>query len=136
MASRAVVAAIKARVEANWTTLPLFGPNQRMGRPADASSFVDMEFPVSNSEQITVGAPGANVHREEGVFRLLIAAKRNTGVDQVLTWADELSALFRAKTFAGMQTFSPSPPTLDESNDNGAYFVVAIAVPYEFDIFG
>lgn len=124
-----------------WTdgagqSLAVFGPNERTGRPANAASFVDVEFPVAVSEQITVGAPGANLYRDSGIFRIIIAAKRNTGTDQALAWAKEFADLFRAKEFDGVRTFAPNPPTMDESNDNGAYFLVIVAVPYDFDFFG
>ena len=149
MASKAAVAAILDRAatkagsppKRTWMdgagrALPVFGPNERPLTPMNASEFIDFEFPVSTSEQITVGAPGANVYREEGVFRMLIAARRNTGTDQALTWADELAALYRGKDFGGVRTYAPNPPTMDDSNDNGGYFIVSVAVPYERDILG
>ena len=136
MASKAVHDAVKARLTENWTACPVFGPNERTDTPDDASAFIDLEFPVAVSGQITIGAPGANLYREDGVFRLIIAAQRGAGVDQGLAWADELAALFRGKEFDGVQTFAPNPPVIDDSNDNGNYFTLSIACQYWHDTFG
>lgn len=133
MASKPVVDAVKARLAADWSGCPVFGPNERSERPDDASSFIDLEFPVAISQQITIGSPGSNTYREEGVFRLIIAAQRGAGADEGLTWAEQLGDLFRAKEFDGIRTFAPNPPVIDDRNDNGGYFLLSVAVPYQRD---
>ncbi|KQP53542.1 hypothetical protein ASF34_01120 [Methylobacterium sp. Leaf106] len=97
---------------------------------------MQVSYPVANGDQLTVGAPGENVYREEGAFRIEINAKRGKGVSDGLQWADEIAAIFRAKEFGGVQTFAPSSPAIDDRNDNGKYFTLSIAVPYTADILG
>jgi len=136
MASEAVVNAVAARLAANWNKVPLVGVNLNESAPADGSPFIVVQYPIANEEQISVGSPGANIWREEGVFRLVIHAERGGGVAQGLQWADELRTLFRGKHFDGVETFAPSPPAIDDSNDIGNYFQLSVAVPYQFDRIG
>lgn len=137
MASKAVVDAVKARLGTTWNGMPVFGPNERAGLPKDAAAFIDLEFPVATEEQITIGAPGANVYREAGVFRVIIAAARGSGADEGLIAADQIRALFRAHDFGnGLQTFAPNPPVIDDNNENGNYYMLGVAVPYQLDILG
>jgi hypothetical protein len=135
MASKEVVDAVNARL-ASWTTLPFVGPNLEGDTPADASQYVLVDYPVANAMQMSVGAPGYNVWREEGVFRLIIHAGRGKGVDDALIYAGQLAALFRGKSFDGVNTDAPSPPITDDRSENGNYFLIAIAIPYEFDLIG
>jgi hypothetical protein len=134
MASLAVVEAIKNRLS-TWTTIPIVHPNESEESPADASAYARVDYPIASSDQITVGAPGSNVFREEGVFRLVIYAERGKDIAEALGWADSLTSLFRGKQFDGVQTFAPSPPATDDESDNGNYYILAIAVPYQFDTF-
>ena len=101
MASKEVVDAVTARAS-TWTEVPIVGPNEGSETPADGSPFVRIDYPLSDSRQITFGAPGANVWREEGVFRLIIHAERGSGVDAGLLWAGQLATLFRGKEFDGV----------------------------------
>ncbi len=102
----------------------------------DGSAYVRVDFPVSHSRQMSIGAPGSNVWREEGAFRLVIYAARGKDLEEALGWAGSLGALFRGKSFDGVQTFAPSPPTTDDQSDTGNYYVLAVAVPYQFDLIG
>ena len=135
MASKAVVAAVKARA-ATWAKATIVGPNEVAETPEDGSPFVRIDYPLADSRALTFGAPGANIYREEGVFRLIIHVPRFGGLDGGLEWADELASLFRGKEFDGVQTFAPSPPATDNDNENGMYFVLAVAVPDQFDLIG
>ncbi|KAB7783480.1 phage tail terminator-like protein [Methylorubrum populi] len=136
MPLKLVVDAVEARMAANWTRCPVEGINLTGNVPKGPEPFVQVSYPVSNGEQLTIGAPGENVYRETGAFRLVVNARRGRGVADGLAWADELAALFRGKEFGGIQTFAPSSPVIDDRNDDGKYFVLSIAVPYQADILG
>jgi len=136
MASQAVVAAVNTRLEAAWTTLPVIGPNLQGEPPADGSAFLTVQYPVASEQQKSIGAPAANVWREEGAIRFVLAIERGQGVDQGLQWADALRALFRGKQFSGVTTYAPSPPVIDDSNDDGLYWKLTFVVSYYFDIIG
>lgn len=136
MASRTVKDAVEARLAANWTNCPIQGINLEGETPADASPFLMVQYPVSEEQQITIGAPGNNVWREEGALRFILSIARGTGVDQGLTWIEELRSLFRGKQFSHVSTWAPSAAVLDDTNDAGNYWRLTFAVPYYFDING
>ncbi len=134
MALSVVCAAVEARLAAHWTRCPVRGLNARDAEPpADNSPFIEVQYPVSTSEQISTGAPGANVWRDEGAFRILLTVESGAGVKQALAWIDELAALFRGKVFDGVRTFAPSQPVLDDRNRAGGWFTLSFAVAYEHD---
>lgn len=135
MASKEVVDAVKARL-AGWTDLPIVHPNETQEPPADATSYVRVDYPVARSGQKSIGAPGANIWREEGVFRLVIHSQSGVDIDAGLIIARSLSALFRGKNFDGVQTFAPSPPATNDDSENGNYYILAVAVPYQYDLIG
>lgn len=136
MPLKLVVDAVEGRLAANWKKCPVVGINLAGNVPNGPEPFVQVSYPVANGEQLTVGAPGENVYRETGAFRLVVNARRGKGVAEGLAWADELAALFRGQEFGGIQTFAPSSPAIDDRNDEGKYFVLSIAVPYHADILG
>ncbi|MCE4223401.1 hypothetical protein HCU64_06525 [Methylobacterium sp. C25] len=128
--------AVQARLDAGLGECPVFGVNFEGDTPAEDGTFVQVSYPVANGEQLTIGAPGSNVYRETGTFQLDVMARRAGGVADGLTLADQLAALFRGKEFGGVQTFAPSSPAIDDRNDNGRYFILSVAVPYQADLFG
>lgn len=138
MALSAVAAAFAARLQANWTRCPVRELGSLDGdTPDDAGTFIVMQFPVSNSEQISFGSPGSNVYRDEGAFRLVLVCERAPGFLPVaLQWIDELAALFRGKTFDGVRTYAPSQPVIDDRNEDGPYYRLSFSVPYEHDTLG
>lgn len=136
MAQAAVVAAVLARLTSGFSRCPIAGINLEGDTPADGSPFLDVEFPVANEQLITIGSPGSNVYRETGAIRFVLLIQRGQGVTQGLGWADELRTLFRGVQFATVNTWAPTSPVLDDSNDNGSYWKLTFAVPYYFDFLG
>lgn len=141
MVAKAVVDAVEARLGPSWTSIdgtvvPVFGINTTGQTPTDGSPFIEVQYPVANEDQITIGAPGVNVFREDGGIRFVLNIQRGLGVAQGLGWIDELRTLFRAKQFGGVSTWGASSPVLDNSNDAGMYWTLAFVVLYYFDING
>ena len=139
MASMAVYDAVLARLEANWNSAtrgPISDANGGGNVPADLGPFLTLEFPVARSEQISVGAPGANLFREEGAFRLILSVKMGEGRKPYDQWIQDLRALFRNHVAAGLTTWEPSPPSHDgQSEVNEAYYEMSVAVPFQFDFY-
>ncbi len=133
MASSAVTAAVMGRIAANWTRLPVADANGSAAPPPDG--FLDVEFPVATENQITIGAPGSNVFREEGAFRLIISMPIGGGLSPYDAWLEELRVLFRNQVFDGVTTWGASPAIVDDRNDQGSFFKLSVAVPYRFDLY-
>lgn len=140
MASAAVMAAVRARIEALWSRTPVRFPNELDAvagaqAPADGSAFLIVQYPVAVEDQITLGAPGSNVFREEGAIRFVMQVPYGAGLDTYAEWLDELRALFRGKQFDGVTTYAASPAISDDGNDDGNFWALSCAIPYQYDVF-
>lgn len=135
MASQTVRDAVLARLQANWTATAIVEDDTVSQGPADGSAYVTVDYPVAREEQITIGAPGSNVFRETGAFRLVVVSPSGGGADQAFTLIDQLRVLFRGKQFAGVTTWAPAPGVQNKANYQAGRFVVSAAVPYYFDLF-
>lgn len=136
MSLRAISSAVEARLAALWTKCPVEPFNSLKGdTDGTGAPYLTIQFPASTSEQISMGAPGANVWRTEGAFLLILNGPRGDGLDEALAWVDELAAIFRGQVFDGLRCFAPSQPVLDDRNDDGIWFSLSFGVPYEFDFF-
>jgi hypothetical protein len=139
VARKFVIDAVEARLAAGWQhadVCPIYGINLEGEAPAGATQFLQVSYPLSTNAQISIGAPGNNLFREEGGFRLALNAERGEGIATALVWIEELADLFRGKVFDGVRTYAPTSPALDDRNDEGNYYVLSISVPYEADYFG
>lgn len=131
MAATAVYEAVKVRQMAGWTTLPVDYPNETFTPPADGAAFVQVDFPVADSEQISIGAPGANVFRDIGAIRFIVNVPKGSGLALAMRYAGEIADLFRGKDFSGVLTFAPTPPVY--LGVDGVYAAVSTSIPYQFD---
>lgn len=138
MAHALVCDAVEAWLAAHWThdDVPIITPNTDGGVPDDGGPFLKVDYPWCRTTQETFGAPGNNVHREVGGFRVVINARRGTGAADARHWSKEIETIFRSMSITEhLRCFSPSSDGDDSEND-GNYFVLAVAVPYQFNLFG
>ncbi|WCS27790.1 phage tail terminator-like protein [Methylobacterium sp. NMS14P] len=131
-----VAKAVEDLLAASWDKCEVRGLNGDTGTPIGGDAFLVVQYPVVRSERISFGSPGNNIYRDEGAFRLVLNIRRGDGIAEGLKWIDELSALFRGKTFDGVRTFAPSPSVIDDRNDEDGYFLLTTAVPFEHDYLG
>lgn len=134
MPSLEVIQAFESRL-AGWANIgacPLVDANNVAATPP-APPYIEVQFPVSSARIIT---PGVRfLERESGAARFVLteAAFKANWKPRLLGWADEIRTLFRAQTFAGVETFEVSPPSIDDRNRSGNKFSVAVVVTYKFD---
>jgi len=139
MAASVVVDAVESRLGDIWvasdgTRVPVFGINTTGQTPIDGSPFIEVQYPASNESQITVGTPGSQVFRESGGIRFVLNVQRGLGVEQGMTWVDELRSLFRGQQFGGINVWGVGSAILDNSNDSGMYWTLAFVALYYTDI--
>jgi hypothetical protein len=135
MSSKAVVDAVAARLAAHWTFCPVLVDGSDVESPANGDPYVMVQFPFAREEQITIGAPGHNVFRENGGIRIVLSWRTGQKLDQALDWIDQLRAIFRGAQFDGVNCYAPSPSSLDNAQHTGSRVLLSSAVPYYFDIF-
>ena len=134
MSSATPAAAIEARLRAAWTATPIQTDNVLEDLPEPPMAFVALEFPGGAAEQITIGAPGANLFREDGAFMVHVFVPVGTGAAAARSQADQIAAIFRAQSFDGVRCWAPFPPHESPRSD-GNYWGVSFGVPYQWDRF-
>ncbi len=143
MPSKTVIDAVAARLGNPWTPpsnppaggngIPVFNLNEQATPPADGSAFLDVQYPTASETHVGLAGIGNRTFRETGTIRFVLSIPRGQGVELGLDWVDQLRALFRAAQFGGVTAHSPYPPFIDNSNDNGNYFVLSVVLPYHYD---
>jgi len=132
MPSAAVEAAFRTRLAANWDTADgvILGVNDVFTPPSDGSPYLIIQYPVVNSTRAAL----SSLRFEEGAARIILNAPTGGGLPTWLTKADTISAAFRGDKliFDGVEAFEPSPPIINDNNDDGNYFELAIVVPYRY----
>jgi Bacteriophage related domain of unknown function len=133
VASAAVATAVDARLFANWTATPIIDFDTQTQPPEDAQAFVVVQYPVANGVRPVLG----RTFFEEGAFRIVLNVRRGIGLAQGLAWADALSQIFRSvKKFAGVETFVPDGPIIDDNSEDGNWISYAVIVPYRYEFTG
>jgi Bacteriophage related domain of unknown function len=138
LASQAVVAAVKARLQQNWTTTPVIFPNDPAVTSSNDKAFVTVQFPTAVEQFIGMAAVGSRTLRESGTFRLVVSVPRGRGIDTALGYCVTLASLFRLKdlteTANTVVCFEANQPPIDSGlSDNGAYWEVPFSVRYQYD---
>jgi hypothetical protein len=134
MPSQEVVTAVSARLAAGFNLCPVYEVNVQSESPADGSPYLQIQYPVAFEEQASIGSPGSNRFREEGVIQFEIMTPLGSGTATALTIAAVLRTLFRNQYFEGVRTYVPNTPTFGDSNDVAGTFKAFFSVPYDFDI--
>lgn len=130
MASKAVVDAVKARVADNFSSCPVFFPNDATTPPPDLSAFVVVEFPISQGLRVSYGAR----HQDTGTIRFVIHTALKTGIDTALAYGDELAALFRSVKFppddTGAYLETLASGSLNALGSDGGFYRSSFSTPY------
>ena len=135
MASTAVRTAVKNRLAAGFTDIPVRLPNAAgadLQMPSTPSAFAQLVFPGAVEDQITIGAPDDNIFRETGAFMIHVFVPKGTGDNQAATYAESIRVLFRGKSFDGVTCEAPFAPQEGERY-GGNYWGISFGVPYYFD---
>lgn len=129
MPTPAVDTAFKARIAANFTTIPTIGVNNVSEPPSDGTSFIVLQYPVVNGEKPVIGRR----FFEEGALRIVINVVRAYAETDGASWAATLASLFRDRSLgSGLETFTPSGPIINDAIDDGDFVELAVIVPYRY----
>lgn len=132
MPSAAVEAVFRARLEANWNIAdgPILGSNEVFEAPSDGSAFVIIQYPVTDNSRPTLKGR----RFEEGAARIIYNAPNNQGLAIPLAKADAIATAFRGDRLriSGVEIFEPTAPIVNDDNEEGNYFKLAVIIPYRF----
>jgi hypothetical protein len=135
MPSAVVESAFRMRLEANWNIADgvILGSNEVFQAPSDGSPFVIIQYPVAQNIR-----PYLKTKRfEEGAARIIYNAKKNAGLPGPLAKADAIATAFRGDRLkigssSNVEVFEPSPTIINDDNEEGNYFELAVIVPYRY----
>lgn len=135
------VAAIKARLAANWATTPVAYQNEEPpetivdGVPVP---WVYCEITNNNSELHAAGKPGSLFWIYDGLIELSVFVPIGSGIATALQYAVALGEIFRAQTFYNetsphlVRCWSPRVDGGESGADDGNWFRVTCTVPFEY----
>ena len=141
MSSDALHAAIRAHLEANWTSTPLAWENEAFEPPTDGlgnpTPWVMVEIGGDLYAQASIGAgsAAANLWREEGLvwFHVFVAA--GTGSALARQHARALVDLFRGLTLAGgaIRFRDASIGRGEPGDEDGKFWRISASVEWQRD---
>lgn len=135
MALKQVNDDVTQRLYAMWThqdIVPIVLYDTIREPPPGVQAFVVIHFPVSNGFRPTLG----RLFFEEGTIRLILNVMQGMGLDQVLTWTDELAAIFREQTFGRVECKESSGPVITNDLDDGQWVGYSIVIRYRHQYYG
>lgn len=128
-----VDSAFKAKIAANFTTIPTIGVSDVV-TPPGSGSFVIIQYPVVNGDKPSL----SRRFFEEGAARIVVNVEKGPAeYDANQTWLPALASLFREKNstemnMAGLETFAVDGPITNDTNDDGNFVSYALIVPYRY----
>jgi hypothetical protein len=136
MPSAAVETVFRTRLAANWNTAHgvIVGSNGVSEPPSDGAPFVLIHYPIVSANRTAL----TRKRQEEGAARIIWNVPKGWLPETTLPIADTISALFRGDKLIvdRVEFLEPTPPIIDDDNDEGNYYELAVIVPYryQFDV--
>ena len=141
MSSPEVRTAFKDRMENDWDKAAEYDlvdiSNKHIDRGENTDSWFAIEFPGGNEDQVSIGSPDNNLHRESGIVNIYMMIEAGKGVDEDLPILESVRNLFRAKQFAGVETFAADPPSttdkISPATIQGNWYIIGTTIDYTYD---
>jgi len=132
MPSAAVEAAFQARLYEFTLGDPPVIPAITVGQPTNTDdAFIVIQYPVVSGSK-----PVLNRHYfEEGAARLVLNVRRTAEMETALGLADDIAGIFRDRKFHDIETFTPSPPIINDTTNDGNWFSLSVIVPYRYQFY-
>jgi hypothetical protein len=128
MPAAAVEAAFQARQFASMPTVPIIPAIVSGEVPKDYDAWIEIQYPVANGIKPALGRH----YFEEGAARLVLNVRRSMEMEDALSIADDIASVYRDITFDGVETFTPSPPIINDTTNDGNWFSLSVIVPYRY----
>lgn len=134
----AVQSAIRTRLEANFTALPLRWLNEHAPLPDDPTGFVHVDIVMDPPQFIAHGGGrGFNLQRVTGAIAARVLMPSGTGMNAGEVHAESICAVFRGLRVDDISYGAASPIPGDASIEDGNYANVATAlIEFYFDSLG
>ena len=122
--------AIAGRFDSLWAArTPVAWPNVGFDVP-DKGAWVRLTIINGDATQRSIGNPGANVHRHNGVITVQVFVPIDSGIHTARDLADDAAAIFRNQRFDGIRCDVPSAR---EVGPDDIWFQVNMSCPFRRD---
>jgi len=129
MPSAAVEAAFQAQYYEHTLNDPPLIAAIVVGQPDNGhDAFVVLQYPVVNGSKPVI----QRHYFEEGAARFVLNVRRSVEMADALGLADDIAAIFRDRKFHDIETFTPSPPIINDVSNDGNWFSLSVIVPYRY----
>jgi hypothetical protein len=132
MPSAAVEFAFQARLYEATSGNPPVIPAIVTSQPDNGTdAFIIIQYPVVNGSKPVLGRH----YFEEGAARLVLNVRRTLEMADALAMADDLAGVFRDYKFHDIETFTPDPPIINDTSNDGNWFSLSVIVPYRYQFY-
>lgn len=123
-------AAVRARLEANFTAATLHWQNEDNILPDTPEAFVFVEPVIVEGHEFIAfgGGQGGNLQLTEGRFEAQVMVPLGTGVASGLAWAEEIATVFRSQTFSDVSCWAAQAYPGSGRTEDGSYAHVATVI--------
>src|SRR5690606_17138546 len=96
-------AAIRDRMEAEWTATAVVYPNEHFDRPAN-EPWVYLEVLGAGADSTVFGSEGKRVARDDGIIFAHVFVPVGVGEALATQYAEQIGEIFRVQRFDGIST--------------------------------
>lgn len=132
-AFRAELATIKTAASITWDIRDTLNTEDN---PDASEGYIELEFPGGSEVQFTFGAPGDNLHREQGQVTVRVVTPLGAGTtmrDLAETYAAAIRSAFRMRRFAAgsrsIRITDTAP--MGGGHDEAGLWAESVALGYE-----
>lgn len=133
-----VAAAIRTRLDDNWSATPIAWPNKPDVKPNPKAPWIRLTILPAFADFVGMAAVGNRRFRDEGIAIITVFVPEGEGDGQALTLAEAAAAIFRGVVADGVHyvgTIGETPQVRPGFNDNAGWFLVPVHVPWFADQF-
>lgn len=138
------LAAVRAKLEAEWTDCVVTYPNGGAFRPNDPDNrdsydattapeqpWAYVEILGAGSGSTVIGSVGKRAAYDDGVILASVYVPVGTGDDEARRLARALGEIFRVTRFGGLVTGAPDPLGAGEpGDDDGLFWRRSVSIPF------
>lgn len=131
----AAVAAIRARIVANWTATPIEWENENF-TPPDGAPWVSIAIIQVACDIAGIRRPGDHRLRMHGYIRAEFLTPVGIGVSSSADLVSTFCNFFRLQTFDEIRAYTPDQAVSPGPTEDGMWWVTETRIPFYFDTFG
>lgn len=128
----AALADIKTRA-AQYTTYPIWWPNDPITVPEPPAPWIYVEVRTIQAERITLQGVGNCTIRIKGFLRVHVMVPVNTGADLAFQVADALISLLAMQDYGIVRASAATAPEIGEGTSDGAWNAASFSIPIWWD---